>query len=132
MAGALAVGLPTRRVGLRHFLVGAAGVAALYVASVVVIDLWGVTDDGERLQAGQLLLSLLWGATGIALLVVGLARNFAWLRRAGLALLVVAVVKVFTYDLSELTDLARVASLLAIGLVLIAAGHFYQRLRAVG
>ena len=55
-----------------------------------------------------------------------------WLRRAGLALLVVAVVKVFTYDLSELTDLARVASLLAIGLVLIAAGHFYQRLRAVG
>ena len=119
-----------RAAQVRVAVVGAAGAAALYLASVAIVDMWGVTAQGERLQGGQLALSTLWGATGIALLVFGLTRDIAWLRRGGLALLVIAVVKVFTYDLSELTDLARVASLLLIGLVLIAAAFFYQRLRA--
>jgi uncharacterized membrane protein len=129
--GAFAVGLLARDRELARTLLAAGGLTTLYLASVVIVDLWGVADDGDRLQAGQLALSVLWGATGIALLVVGLVRDVASLRRGGLALLVVAVCKVFTYDLSELTDLARVASLLAIGLVLIAAAYFYQRLRAI-
>lgn len=130
VAAAAAVGMLAQAIEIRRVLLGTAGVGALYMASITIVDLWGVSATGERLQGGQLALSALWAATGVALVVAGLVRDVAWLRRSGLALLVVAVTKVFTYDLSELTDLARVASLLVIGLVLIAAAYFYQRLRA--
>jgi uncharacterized membrane protein len=130
IAGAALVGVLTRTVAVRRALLGSAGVGTLYLASVAIVDLWGVNESGDRLQGGQLAMSALWAATGVALVVVGLLRDLVWLRRAGLGLLVVAVAKVFTYDLTELTDLARVASLLVIGLVLIAAAYFYQRLRS--
>jgi uncharacterized membrane protein len=74
-------------------------------------------------------LSLLWSGVGLAAVAVGLVRDIRALRYGGLALLVTAVVKVFAYDLAALTSLARVASLLVVGLLLIAGAYFYQRLR---
>lgn len=130
VAAAATVGALARDVELRRGLLGSAGAGAVYLASIAIVDQWGVNAAGERLQGGQLAMSALWAAVGVGLVVAGLVRDLAWLRRGGLALLGVAVVKVFTYDLAELTDLARVASLLVIGLVLIAAAYFYQRLRA--
>lgn len=116
-------------VRVRWLLAAVVAVALLYLASIVVVDQWGVTATGERREAGQFALSLLWGAVGLTALVVGLVRDIAALRQGGLVLLVVAVAKVFVYDLSELTSLARVASLLVIGLLLIAGAYFYQRMR---
>jgi uncharacterized membrane protein len=37
------------------------------------------------------------------------------------------VLKVFLYDMSDLTGLYRVASFLGLGLTLIAIGHVYRR-----
>ncbi len=39
------------------------------------------------------------------------------------------MVKVFVYDLSTLTSIYRVASLIALGLLLLASAFAYQRLR---
>ena len=113
----------------RWQILAAAAVALLYLFSIVIVERWGVTATGERREGGQFALSLLWAAVGLMAFVIGLLRGIAALRHAGLALLVVAVTKVFVYDLTELTSLARVASLLVIGLVLIAGAYFYQRIR---
>lgn len=113
----------------RWLLVAVVAIALVYLASIVVVDRWGVTESGERREAGQFALSLLWGAVGLTALVLGLVRDIAALRQGGLVLLVLAVAKVFVYDLSALTSLARVASLLVIGLLLIAGAYFYQRMR---
>ena len=43
-----------------------------------------------------------------------------------MAVLVVAVVKVFLYDASDLTGLYRVASFLGLGLTLIGIGYIYR------
>lgn len=117
------------RFRFRSVFVFVAGVAALYLVSVVVVDRWGVDESGDPRQAGQLVLSLLWSGVGLAAVAVGLVRDIRALRYGGLALLVTAVVKVFAYDLAALTSLARVASLLVVGLLLIAGAFFYQRLR---
>ena len=49
------------------------------------------------------------------------------LRHASLVVLIVAVVKVFLYDASDLTGLYRVASFLGLGLTLIGIGYIYRR-----
>ncbi len=50
-------------------------------------------------------------------------------RLGGLALLAIAIVKVWTYDLAELEELARALSFVALGLVLLAGAFAYQRFK---
>jgi uncharacterized membrane protein len=47
-------------------------------------------------------------------------------------LLVLAAAKVFLYDLASLDQMARVLSLLGLGLLLLAATFLYQRLAGSG
>jgi len=109
-----------------------AAMAVLYLGSIAIVDTWGVAADGGQIQTGQVLLSAFWALTGFGTLVYGLLRNVPSLRRAGLALLVVAIAKVFTYDLSQLTAIHRVLSLIALGLLLLAGAFAYQRVRLAG
>jgi uncharacterized membrane protein len=71
--------------------------------------------------------SAVWIVYSLVLLAVGILRGSSVLRYASLAVLVVAVVKVFLYDASDLTGLYRVASFLGLGLTLIGIGYIYRR-----
>ena len=103
--------------------------ALVYLASVAIIDTFGVTDSGDSRQTGQVLLSAFWTLTGLGAVVYGLLRDVQRLRLAGLGLLALAVTKVYTYDLSELDELSRVLSFIGLGLLLLAGAFAYQRIQ---
>jgi uncharacterized membrane protein len=119
--------------------VAGAGVG-LYLASIGIVTALppetGVVDPvladlGAR-QPGQVALSAFWGLLGLAALVAGLVRDERRLRLAGLAVLGLAVAKVFAFDLPALDSLYRAASLLGLGLALLAGAFAYQRMRDTG
>jgi uncharacterized membrane protein len=95
----------------------------------VIVDRLGVAPDGSPEQDGQVILSAVWSLTGLAALVYGLVRDDRRFRLGGLALLAIAVFKVFFYDLSELESIYRVLSFIALGLLLLAGAFAYQRAR---
>lgn len=114
---------------LFFFLEIAANFCFLLALSMDVWDLFGrmpaLGIDRERAQ--QLALSLLWLAYALVLLVAGAIRKSAPLRWQGLALLGVAIVKVFFFDLSFLTTFYRIVSFFVLGMVLLAVSFFYQK-----
>ena len=67
--------------------------------------------------------------TGLGAVVCGLVRRRADVRLGGLALLGVAIGKVWTYDLAELEELARVLSFVGLGLLLLVGAFAYQRFK---
>jgi hypothetical protein len=101
----------------------ATALALLYLASVQV-----VTAGGPE-HTGQTLLSVLWALAGVGTLVYGLLRDERPAREGALVLLAVTAGKVFLYDLSELDSLARVASFIGFGLLLLAGAFVWQRVR---
>jgi uncharacterized membrane protein len=101
----------------------------VYLGSVLIVEQIGVDAVGEARQAGQAWLSAFWTATGLAAVVWGLVRRSAPVRLGGLALLGIAIAKVWTYDLSELDELARVLSFVGLGLLLLAGSFAYQRIK---
>lgn len=103
--------------------------ALLYLGSVTIVDTFGVTAAGESRQAGQVLLSAFWTLSGLSAVVYGLLRDVRRLRLGGLALLTLAVAKVYTYDLAALEELSRVLSFIALGLLLLVGAFAYQRIR---
>ena len=83
--------------------------------------------DLGRIPARDLTLSVAWALFAIGLLVAGVARRSKVLRWSSLAMLFATIVKVFLYDLGELEDLYRVASLVGLAFSLLAVSVLYQR-----
>ena len=76
-----------------------------------------------------MVLSVFWALVGVGTVVAGLRRDLGVVRIAGLALLGVAVAKVFMFDLATLTSVYRVVSLVGLGLLLLGGALVWQRLR---
>jgi uncharacterized membrane protein len=121
----------SRRVSPQGAQVAAFGgaTALVYLGSVLIVDILGVYRFGETRQSGQAWLSAFWTVTAIGAVVVGLVRRQATVRLGGLALLAVAIVKVWTYDLAELDELARVLSFVGLGLLLLVGSFAYARIK---
>ena len=132
VAACVAIGqiLPPLRTEERAWLHLAAAVFAVYLGSVLVVELAG-GHPGSVQQHAQLALSAFWAALGFGSLIAGLVRDLKPLRLGGLALLGLAVAKVFVVDLAKLQSGVRVLSFLGLGLLLLAGGFAYQRMRKV-
>lgn len=105
--------------------IGATGF--VYLGSVAIIDVIGDNASGEAREIGQAWLSAFWAAVGLGAIVWGMVRRAPKARLGGLALLALAIAKVWTYDLSELEETARALSFVALGLLLLAGAFAYQR-----
>jgi uncharacterized membrane protein len=92
-----------------------------FQGSVVLID--GRATTGGEIYA----YSAVWIVAALGLLAVGILRGEGLWRKAALAVLAVTVLKVFLYDMGDLTGLLRVASFLGLGLALIGLGFLYRR-----
>jgi uncharacterized membrane protein len=111
-------------------VVGFLGSASfVYLGSVAIIDAIGVSDAGNAGEVGQAWMSAFWAATGLGAIVFGMVRRAPNVRLGGLALLAITIVKVWTYDLSELEDIARAISFIGLGLLLLAGAFAYQQFK---
>jgi uncharacterized membrane protein len=82
----------------------------------------GVTSDREWYAY-----SAAWLVSGLALLTLGIVKASGMLRYASLAVMLVVVMKVFLFDMSELQGLLRVFSFLGLGISLLLLALGYQR-----
>ncbi len=87
----------------------------------------GLSFESQPTNGELYAYSAVWIVFSLCLLAVGILRVSVSLRYASLAFLMVAVVKVFLFDMSDLTGLYRVASFLGLGLTLIGIARIYQR-----
>jgi uncharacterized membrane protein len=84
-------------------------------------------DLGASSAAERYSYSAAWILFGTALLVFGIVRKGRALRYASLAVMLLSVLKVFLYDMRNLSDLYRVFSFLGLGVSLLALAWVYQR-----
>lgn len=139
LAGAIAVAAwclrGDRRIGpwLGLAAAGAVGwVVSIGIADAFAIRMPDALDPTEVARQAQVALSIAWAAMGLGTLLVGLVRDIAPARQGGLALLAIATVKVFLYDLATLDIAYRVLSLVGLGLLLLVAAWFYLHARREG
>ena len=80
-------------------------------------------------QVSGSVLTMAWGAEGVALLAAGFPLRDRFLRFPGLALLLFCILKLFVYDLRNLETLPRIFSFLVLGLILVSVSWLYTRVR---
>jgi uncharacterized membrane protein len=80
-----------------------------------------------HVPACDLTLSIVWALYALALLGFGMAGGSVALRWLSLSFLVLTIGKVFLYDLGQLKDLYRVASLVGLAISLLLVSLLYQK-----
>ena len=79
----------------------------------------------------QLSLSSSWLFFSIGLMIWGIWKRIRPLRIMSILLFGIAILKIFTYDLSFLETLYRIGSFVGLGVILLAVSYLYQRYKAV-
>lgn len=103
----------------------------LFQGERIGINLFGWS--GRRTGGAEIwAYSAVWLALGVAFLIYGIARVSLEARLASAALVGLAVVKVFLFDLAGITGLWRALSFIGLGLVLVGIGLLYQRFLFAG
>ena len=82
----------------------------------------------SSLEGGQGYVTIAWGIYAIALLVVGMRRNFAQLRMVAMGTLLLVVAKLFMVDLAQLEAIWRILLFLGFGGVFLILGYYFQSL----
>ena len=77
----------------------------------------------------NLLFSLLYVGLSFTYIIYGFIRNFSYIRRFGLALLMFATAKLFLYDLAYLEIGGKIIAYFGFGFTMLAISYVYQKLK---
>jgi uncharacterized membrane protein len=77
----------------------------------------------------ETMISIMWAAYATGLIVVGLRRNYAPIRYFAMIVFALTILKVFMIDMASLDRIYRVASVIGLGVLLLATSYLYQRTR---
>jgi uncharacterized membrane protein len=73
------------------------------------------------------LISVGWAIQAIALLIVGFRFSLSFVRKLGLCLFAITIVRVFIFDLAKLDTLYRIISFMVLGVILLGASFLYSK-----
>ena len=134
LAPVLLLGLIARRLDALNWLQFRPAMGVL----VLVLAMTYVTLETKRVFQGYAMVawslsdgesyaySAVWLASALALFGAGIKLSRQYIRYAGLAVMVLVVLKVFLWDMSGLEGLYRIFSFIGLGLCLVGIGWLYQ------
>ncbi len=115
---------------VRPFLFLASAVFFLALGTVEILRFYDLLGEPERWAlARDLSISSFWMVYAALLLSLGFWLKQEAIRWIGLGMALIAAGKVFLYDLSQLSELYRIASFVLLAVVLLALSFGYQRWR---
>jgi uncharacterized membrane protein len=117
------------RKAVRTPLLWIAGALGLFATTLAILEASERAGGSvsTAFQRGHTGVSAVWAIVGLALLILGLKRSRT-LQAGGLTLFGISLAKLFLYDLSSLSSVTRAFSFVAVGMLIMVGGFFYQRL----
>jgi uncharacterized membrane protein len=115
--------IPLRTIGM-----GAALLTAQFLTLALLsseIEAYWAIHNGHLQR--ELMLSVTWGVYATALVVIGLARDYAPIRYFAIVVLAITILKVFFFDMAELDRIYRVGSIIVLGVLLLVTSYLYSR-----
>jgi len=98
-------------------------IADLYTAPTTTVHVLRFGDSFAR----DMVTTIAWSLFALALLSLGIWKKSAKVRYTGIALLGVALIKLFLHDLANIGNIYRVGVLMIVAVIALAASFLYQR-----
>lgn len=115
-----------------RWIAAAFGVAAnlitVWALSLEIVYYFGGLPYSKAVaNQGNLSLSILWGVYSGILMFIGIVGKFRAIRALSLCGIVIVVLKVFLYDSAQLSDIYRIVSFIALGVILLITSFVFYK-----
>ena len=87
------------------------------------------TVSTAKLKAIKTALPVLWGVLAFTFLLIGIKRALKEIRIIALALLGITIVKLFTYDISNVSETGKIIAFILLGVLILIISFVYQRIK---
>jgi uncharacterized membrane protein len=84
-------------------------------------------DIADVQNSYKLALSILWGAYALFLIVLGLWKNYKYIRVSAIVLFAVTLIKLFLYDMQDMSTIAKTIVMIILGALLLIASFLYNK-----
>lgn len=98
-------------------------IADFYTSPTATVHVLRFGDSFAR----DMVTTIAWSLFALALLSIGIWKKAAPVRYTGIALLGVALIKLFLHDLANIGNIYRVGALMIVAVIALAASYLYQR-----
>ncbi|MBL9184740.1 MAG: DUF2339 domain-containing protein [Verrucomicrobiaceae bacterium] len=105
------------------FLLMSYEIADFYTSPTATVHVLRFGDSFAR----DMVTTIAWSLFALALLSLGIWKKAAPVRYTGIALLGVALIKLFLHDLANIGNIYRVGALMIVAVIALAASYLYQR-----
>ncbi|MDH3494791.1 MAG: DUF2339 domain-containing protein, partial [Acidobacteriota bacterium] len=95
--------------------------------TVLSVELITWTDILKIDESSKLGLSILWGIFSLKLIIIGIGMRKKHLRIFAIALFALTVIKLFVYDIAELSTIPKTIVFVAVGVLLLIASFLYNK-----
>ncbi len=103
-------------------------ISVLWIASSELINWLDIAQSAESYKLG---LSILWGGYSLFLIVLGIWKKKKYVRIGAIALFSVTLVKLFFYDISHLTTIAKTIVFVSLGVLLLIISFLYNKYKHI-
>ena len=88
-------------------------------------------DNGDFIinQTHRIGFPILWGFTSFTLIAIGLKQKIKMLRIISLVLLLITLLKLFLFDIRDISEGGKIAAFISLGVMLLVVSFMYQRLK---
>ena len=102
-------------------------ITILWVASSELIHWLDIAGNGQQYKLG---LSILWGVYSLILISLGIWKRKQYLRIGAIALFGITLLKLFFYDITHLTTIAKTIVFVSLGVLLLIISFLYNKYKA--
>lgn len=98
--------------------------------TVLSSELISVLDMARIEDSDRLALSILWAVYALALIVYGLKKDEKFIRITAFVIFGITLLKLFFYDLAEMSTIAKTMVMVIVGAILLIASFIYNKFKA--
>ena len=99
----------------------------LWILSSELLNWMDITDSSQSYKLG---LSILWGSYSLLLIAFGIWKSKQHLRIAAIGLFGITLVKLFFYDISHLSTIAKTIVFVSLGILLLIISFLYNKYKS--
>ena len=99
----------------------------LYLRSSVADDMIKIA----RIKIIKTGFPVLWGVLAFVFLIIGIKKQIKTLRIIALSLLGITIVKLFFYDISNISETGKIISFILLGILILIISFVYQKIKVL-
>jgi uncharacterized membrane protein len=96
----------------------------VWILSSELINWMDISESGQSYKLG---LSILWGSYSLLLIIYGIRKHKKHLRIGAISLVTITLVKLFFYDISQLSTIAKTIVFVSLGILLLIISFLYNK-----